>query len=112
MQGAHLLEGEVEGPEEAGQLAHAGGQGLHLLLGQAPPPQLAPKWQPRQEAQVLLEDPQVHLTASLYHHINSGEKQATWPVTSCCMLLQACRAVMQCYSSAPGFGGFAGCWRL
>ena len=65
MQGAHLLEGEVEGPEEASQLAHAGGQGLHLLLGQAPPAQLAPEGQAGQEAQVLLEDTQVHLAASL-----------------------------------------------
>jgi len=65
----HLLEGEVEGPEEAGQLAHAGGQGLHLCLGQPPPPNLAPKGQPRQEAEVLLEYSQVHFTSCLYDNV-------------------------------------------
>lgn len=96
MQGAHLLEGEVEGPEEAGQLAHAGGQGLHLRLGQAPPPQLAPEGQPRQEAQVLLEHSQVHLTASLYHRIATGQDASN---VACHILLlsslQSCRAVLQ-----------------
>ncbi len=67
--GVHLLEGEVEGPEEASQLAHAGGQGLHLSLGQPPPPYLAPKGQPRQEAQVLFEHAQVHLTPCLYGNV-------------------------------------------
>ncbi len=67
--GVHLLEGEVEGPEEAGQLAHAGGQGLHLCLGQAPPPHLAPKGQPRQEAKVLLKHSQVYLTTCLYGNV-------------------------------------------
>lgn len=67
--GVHLLEGEVEGPEEAGQLAHAGGQGLHLCLGQPPPPNLAPKGQPRQEAKVLLKHSQVYLTTCLYGNV-------------------------------------------
>lgn len=67
--GVYLLEGEVEGPEEAGQLAHTGGQGLHLCLGQPPPPYLAPKGEPRQEAKVLLEYSQVHLTPCLSDNV-------------------------------------------
>ena len=77
----YLLEGEVEGPEEACQLAYAGGQGLHLGLGQPPAPHLAAKGQPRHEAQVLLEHPQVHLTLCL-HGIAKALLSLTLPCES------------------------------
>lgn len=56
----------MEGPEEAGEAAHAGGQGLHLCLRQRPPPQLAPKGQAREEAQMLLQHTHVDLALSLH----------------------------------------------
>ena len=70
--GGDLLEGEVEGPEEAGQPAHTGRQALHLRLGQPPPPHLPPKGQARHEAKMLLEHPHIHLTLGLHHHISAA----------------------------------------
>ncbi|KAA6419597.1 MAG: hypothetical protein FRX49_10522 [Trebouxia sp. A1-2] len=53
---------EIAGKEIiiASKEAKVGGQGLHLCLGQPPPPYLDPKGQPWQEAQMLLKHSQVH----------------------------------------------------